>query len=320
MNGARLGAWLARFTRQAAWNWSAPPDSASEGPFLDSRLLAQIERLALQVGRSGTTGLAGEHPSRRQAQSVEFADYRDYRPGDDMRLIDWNVYARLGELTLRLTEASEATTLHLLLDASGSMAWGVPSKFRAMQRLAAALGCIALSRYDDVSISVLQGAGVVPLPRLRGRDATSRLLSILDDVHPAGPIDLGRAVADYCKTPRRGVGVLIGDLLTPEGLPDALARMRQAGMETLVLQVLAREEATPRLEGPLDLVDCETGQTLTTAITGEALRAYGARFAAWTVGLRETCLSQRAGFYRCYTNQSLDDVLLDLQGTGLVLR
>lgn len=320
MNGVRLRTWLGRARRRAAWNWSTPQGSVPDGPLLDGRLLAQIERLMLHVGRSGTTGMTGEHPSRRQAQSVEFADYRDYRPGDDMRLIDWNVYARLGELTLRLTEASEATTLHLLLDTSDSMAWGVPSKFRALQRLAAALGCVALARYDGVSIGVLSGDRALPLPRLRGRDATARLLAILDDLHPAGPVDLQGAVADYCKAPRRGVCVLIGDLLAPGGTPEALACMRRAGMETLVLQVLAREEATPRLEGPLDLVDCETGQALTTTITGDALRAYRARFAAWTADLQETCLSQRAGFYRCYTDQSLDEVLLELHGKGLVLR
>src|SRR5689334_1370201 len=172
--------WLSQARRRAKQGWTAPPGTVEEGPLLDSAFLQRLEHLSLRVGRTGTTGFTGEHASRRKAHSVEFADYRDYRPGDDFRLIDWNVYARLGELTLRLTEAAEATTLHLLLDCSSSMAWGVPSKFRTLQRLAAAFGCIALSRYDSVSIGLLRGAEAQCLPRLRGKNETGRYLSVLE--------------------------------------------------------------------------------------------------------------------------------------------
>lgn len=300
---------LAALRRRAVQGWIDLPGTEHDGPLLDGPFLKRLEYLSLAVGRHGTTGFAGEHRSPRKAQSVEFADYRTYRPGDDLRLIDWNVYARLGQLTLRLTEASEATTLHLLLDCSGSMAWGLPSKFRTMQKLAAALGCLALAHYDNVAIGILRGDAAQSLPRMRGKSDTGRLLAVLDGLRPGGGLDLGAAVRSYCAARRRGVAVLIADLLAPEGVGDAVASLRRSGLEPAVVQVLAREEAQPRLEGPLDLVDCETGSILTTAINGEALRAYGERFAAWTGAQEEACAAQRAVFIRFFTDQPFDELL-----------
>jgi uncharacterized protein (DUF58 family) len=308
-------AWLARLRQGTARGWVDLPGTEHEGPLLDGPFLKRLEHLTLCVGRHGTTGFAGDHASPRKASSVEFADYRDYRPGDDFRLIDWNVYARLGELTLRLTEATEATTLHLLLDCSGSMAWGLPSKFRVMQRLAAALGCVALARYDNVVLGVLRGDKARVVPRLRGKNDTGRLLSVIDGLRPEGSVDLGAAAASYCATPRKGLAVLISDLLAPTGTAEAVAALRRAGLTPTVIQVLAREESVPTMEGPFDLVDCETGDVLTTAINGEALRAYGERFASWTVELQTACAAQRAGFIRVFTDQRIDEVVFsDLRG------
>jgi len=301
--------WLDTLRSRAAQGWSAPRGTVADGPLLDSAFLTQLEYLSLRVARSGTTGFAGEHPSRRKASSVEFADYRDYRPGDDFRLIDWNVYARLGELTLRLTEASESTTLHLLLDCSASMAWGTPSKFRAAQRLAAALGCIALSRYDSVRLGILRGTEAQAMPRLRGKNSVPRLLAILDDLKPEGVLDLAAATGYYCRTTRRGVSVLIGDLLAPSGTGEAAAALRRAGLATTVVQILAPEEQTPALEGPLDLIDCETGQKVITAVNAEMLRLYRQRFDSWTADLQEQCAGQQVAFVRCFADQPLQDML-----------
>ncbi|HVA91605.1 MAG TPA: DUF58 domain-containing protein [Chloroflexota bacterium] len=302
-------AWLSKLRQGATRGWVDLPGAEHEGPLLDGPFLKRLEHLTLTVGRHGTNGFAGEHPSPRKASSVEFADYRDYRPGDDFRLIDWNVYARLGELTLRLTEATESTTLHLLLDCSGSMAWGIPSKFRLMQRLAAALGCVALARYDNVAVGVLRDAKAQILPRLRGKNDTGRLLSVIDDLRPSGTVDLAAAAASYCGAPRKGVAVLISDLLAPTGTRETVAALRRAGLTPTVLQVLAREESAPTLEGPFDLVDCETGAVLTTAINGEALRAYGERFDSWTREMEAACASQRASFIRVFTDQPIDELL-----------
>src|SRR5947209_4649639 len=121
-----------------------PQQPLAPATLLDAAFLRQLESLSLAARGVATGGVSGEHASRRKASSVEFADYRGYVPGDDFRMIDWNVYARLGELCLKLTQARENVTLHLLLDASQSMEWGEPSKFLFARRLAAALGVVAL--------------------------------------------------------------------------------------------------------------------------------------------------------------------------------
>jgi uncharacterized protein (DUF58 family) len=309
---------FARLRRDAVRGWVDLPGTEHEGPLLSSAFLNRLESLSLRVGRHGTTGFAGEHPSTRKAHSVEFADYRDYRPGDDFRLIDWNVYARLGQLTLRLTEAAEATTLHLLLDCSGSMAYGIPSKFRTMQRLAAALGCMALARYDSVALGLLRGENAQALPRLRGKGETARFLSVLESLRPQGALDLAAAVRSYCTVPRRGVGVLVSDLLTPHGVPEAVAALRKIGLEPAVFQLLAREECRPKLDGPVQLVDCETGSTVMAAINAAALQAYAEHFATWTAEIEATCSTQRAAFIRICTDQPLEEVLISALRGGMV--
>jgi uncharacterized protein (DUF58 family) len=300
---------LAALRRRVASGWNASTGDPDAGPLLDSAFLRRLEHFSLRVGRSGTTGFAGEHPSLRKAHSVEFADYRDYRPGDDFRLIDWNVYARLGELTLRVTEATESTTLHLLLDCSASMEWGVPAKFRAAQRLAAALGCIGLTRYDAVSLGILRGTRALALPPLRGKNDLPRLLAVLDGLHAEGPLVLEEAVNSYCRIPRRGLAVMLSDLLAPDGTAGAIAALRRAGLAATVIQVLAREEQTPHLDGHVDLVDSETGKTITIAVDGALLRAYRARFAAWTATIEADCALHQVSFVRWYADQRAEDLV-----------
>ncbi len=301
--------WLSRLRREAWRGWAdtATPDLG--GPLLSSAFLKRIEGLSLSVGRRSTTGFVGEHSSVRKAHSVEFADYRDYRPGDDIRLIDWNVYARLGQLTLRLTEAAEATTLHLLVDCSASMAFGAPTKFRTAQRIAAALGCLALARYDSVMITLLRAESAHVLPRLRAKNETGRLLTVLEDLKPQGALDLAAAIRSYCSKPRRGLCVLISDLISPSSLEGILGSLRHIGLEPAVIQVLAPEEVRPRIEGALNLVDCETGGTLLADVNAPALKAYSARFANWTAELEAASLVQHAPFVRLLTDQPLEEVL-----------
>lgn len=308
--------WISRLGHAAAAGWQTPGQIDEDTPLLDGPFLQQLERFALRVGRSGTTGFMGEHASRRKASSIEFADYRDYRPGDDFRLIDWNVYARLDQLTLRLTQATEATTLHLLLDCSGSMAWGTPSKRYAMQRIAASLGCIALARYDSVALVLLGGDAARCLPRLRGKNEIARLLSILDGIRPAGAVNLAAAVGSYCTVPRRGVGMLISDLLVPTGVEQAVGALRRSGLEPSVVQILAREERAPSIDGPVSLVDCENGTVVTASVTGDVVRAYTERFEAWSAELHGICSTQRVPFVQIQSDDRTEDLLAGaLRGT-----
>src|SRR5512143_1454155 len=113
-------------------------------PLLSPSFLATLDRLTLVSRRARMGKFKGERRSPRRGGSVEFADFRTYATGDDFRQIDWNAYARLERLFVKLFVAEEDLTVHLWLDASRSMAWGEPQKFHFARRLAAALGYVAL--------------------------------------------------------------------------------------------------------------------------------------------------------------------------------
>ena len=183
-----------------------------------------------------------------------------------------------------------------------------------------ALGCIALVHYDNVSLGILTGERSQHIPPLRGKNELGRFLHLLETLQPQGSIDLAAAVQSYCGAPRRGVGVLISDLLTPTGTAEAIGYLRRAGLAPVVLHLLAREEQTPTLEGPFDLVDCETGAVLSTAINGEALRAYGERFTAWTNEVEAHCEAQRATYVRLTSDQPMEEMIFASLRTRAVLR
>src|SRR5215207_7938331 len=168
---------------------------------LDERTLTRLRRLTLVAGRARTEGLAGEHRSRRRGASPEFADFKPYSQGDDFRRIDWNTYARLGGLFVRLSEVTTELPVHILLDSSGSMDWGSdpqgPTKFAAARRLSAALACIALWSFDRLTIvPFAEGIGT-PFGPVQGRTQVSRALHYLQHLDPLGGTSLAPVVSAY---------------------------------------------------------------------------------------------------------------------------
>jgi len=181
----------------------------------DETFLRQLERLLLLLRSPVRGGLKGGRRSVKRGQSVEFADYRDYAPGDDLRQLDWNVFARLEKLFVKLFVEEEDVTITLLLDASASMASGTPEKLLFAKRAAAALGYIGLASEDRVAISALGGRTSRRQVALRGSGRVFRLLSSLSAIEPApGPTDLVAAARHAAaQLSGRGVIVLISDLL-----------------------------------------------------------------------------------------------------------
>src|SRR5690348_9065669 len=131
----------------------SPSTGRDEGAVMDGDLLQKLDRLSLQLGRDLISGLMGEHLAARRTSGIEFADYRPYSAGDDLRRVDWNTYARLGTLHVRQSQAEHDTVLYILVDASPSMDYGAPPKFFAARRLAASLGYIALAYLDNVILA-----------------------------------------------------------------------------------------------------------------------------------------------------------------------
>src|SRR3954447_18700649 len=159
-------------------------------PLLDAQFLARLEQLEL-VSRKIFLGLMkGERRSKRKGQSVEFADYRNYVKGDDLRFLDWNLYARLDRLFLRLFMEEEDLHFYILIDNSLSMDFGTPSKLLYAKQVAAALGFIGLVNLDRVVVEAFNDRIVQSLPPVRGRRSLWRLMDFLGGIEPAGPSDL----------------------------------------------------------------------------------------------------------------------------------
>ena len=276
----------------------------------DEAFLRQLERLLLLMKSPVRGGLKGGRRSVKRGQSVEFADYRDYTLGDDLRQLDWNVYARLERLFVKLFVEEEDVTATFLVDASASMDAGHPPKLLFAKRAAAALGYIALASEDRVALSTLTGRVARRHASLRGSGRVFRLLSSLSAVSVAdGPTDLLAAARHAAaQLTGRGVLVLISDLLDPNA--DRVVReLAGTSAELIVLHVLSPDELDPRLEGDLRLVDAESGDGVDVTVDVATLDAYKSRLASWQEGFAEVCAKRRASYVPVASDLPLTELI-----------
>ena len=276
----------------------------------DEAFLRQLERLLLLMRAPVRGGLKGGRRSVKRGQSVEFADYRDYSLGDDLRQLDWNVYARLERLFVKLFVEEEDVTVTFLIDASASMASGHPDKLTFAKRAAAALGYIGLASEDRVVVSALGGRMARRQSSLRGSGRVFRLLSGLSAIGVAvGQTDLLASARHAAAQLRgRGVIVLVSDLLDPAA--DRVIRdLAATGSELIVLHVLSPQELDPILEGDLRLVDTETGDGIDVTVDLATIDGYKARLAAWQADFAELAAKRRATYVPLSTDLPLAELV-----------
>ncbi len=287
---------------------------------LDPDFLRALERLTLLVRRRVRSRSGGDRPSALFGRGVEFADYRSYQVGDDYRFVDWNAYARLDRLFVKLTTTEEDLDVHLVLDASASMGFASPTKLDYARRLAAALGYLSLVNLDRVGAVVLQGRHFQVLPPRRGRRYAHTLFSFLEQVRAEGPTDLAGALSDYMvPTRRRGVAILLTDLLDPAGYEAALERLHYGRFETFLIQILSEEELVPPFQGELRLVDAETGSALEWTSSREAVEAFARARDRFLEECRHFCFRHGIEYIRTTTRVPLQDLVLRyLRAAGLV--
>ena len=278
----------------------------------DEAFLRQLERLLVLMRSPVRGGLKGGRRSVKRGQSVEFADYRDYTLGDDLRQLDWNVYARLERLFVKLFIEEEDVTVTLLVDASASMTAGRPSKLLFAKRAAAALGYIALASEDRVTVSALTGRASRRRAAMRGSGRIFRLLSDLSAVEPSvGPTDLLAAARHAAaQLHGRGVVILLSDLLDPAA-DRVIRELAATGSELIVLHILSPEELEPQLEGDLRLVDVETGAGVDVTVDLPTLDAYKARLAAWQAGFADLAAKRRASYVDLPSDANLADLMFN---------
>lgn len=284
--------------------------SSVDPTVFDEAFLRQLERLTLLTRKQVHGGIKGVRRSVKRGQSVEFTDYRDYALGDDLRALDWNVYARLERLFIKLFVEEEDVTVHILLDGSASMATGSPDKLLFGKRAAAALAYVGLASYDRVSLAVLQGRMARRFPHVRGTGRVFQVLSDLSGVRPAnGPTDLAAGVRHYAsQITQRGPLMLISDLFDPAA-ERAISELAGTRCDVAVLHTLSSDELDPPLEGDLRLIDSETGDGVDITADLFTLDAYRQRLAAWQESLEGYSSKRRVSYLPTPTDLPLADLV-----------
>ncbi len=283
-------------------------------------VLQQLERLELVSRRMFRGQLKGERRSPRKGQSVEFADYRNYVPGDDIRFIDWNTYARLDRLFLKLFLEEEDLHFYTLIDASPSMSFGEPSKLHYAKQVAAALGFVGLTHSDRVKVETLGQSPRQPTQALRGRRNLWRLFEQVEAISEEPTVPLAAGVKSFClRNPGKGILVLISDLLDKQGFEDALRYLTARQLDVYVIQVLSAEELSPTLVGDLRLIDSEDGDLAEITVSAPLLKRYEQTLNAFVGSVREFC-HRRGMAYLLASNQTPFDLLVlrYLRQRGLV--
>jgi uncharacterized protein (DUF58 family) len=301
------------------------PVGATDQPakrLFDEAFLRRLERLAVLSRRVMAGQLQGERRSPKRGQSVEFADFRPYAPGDDFRRIDWNAYARLDRFFVKLFVEEEDLTVHLLVDNSLSMDWGQPNKLWYAVRAAAAIGYVALSGLDRVTVKAFSGEGnalTTYLPQ-RGKQQAPALFSFLQTLHAGGRTDLAPRLRAYAaSTTQPGPLLLLSDLMD-DGWADGLRALAARGFEVTVLHILAPDEIDPEATGDLRLIDVETDAEVEVTADYETLSRYGDALAAWRAQLRRFCGARGMHYLSLSTSVPFEALLFALLRKQGVLR
>lgn len=313
---------------------------------LTPELLRRLEQFQLLAARRAKSSAKGERRSRARGQSVEFADYRNYVPGDDFRYLDWNLYGRLERLFLKLYEEERELPVRIFLDASESMTFGEvlahghPSKFDFARQVAAALGYIALCGFDRVSVNVFpnvergmrnaesvggangerlppatrnleQAAVRAALRSVRGKKSALQFFQNLSALTAGGRADLNASLRRGALEARRsGLAVVLSDFLDPAGYEAGLNALIGRGFQVDIVQILAPEELAPSTYGDLRLVDAESGGTQEVTFGKYRLAAYQKTVQNFIQRLREFCSVRGVNFFMASSDTDLEELLL----------
>jgi uncharacterized protein (DUF58 family) len=294
----------------------------------DETTLRKISQLTLVAAKARAGVIKGDRRSTKRGESIEFADYRNYVKGDDLRRLDWNVYARLDRPFIKLLEEEEDLAVSILLDISTSMRYGESDQHKITYalRLAGAIGAIALTAGDRLTVVTLQtGAHVRQFGPIRGSQQITRLLTFLEEqLTPEEQqiitTDLNRQIKAFAAgASRPGMAFILSDFFSPTGFSDGLSNLLSQGYEVAVLHILCPEELDPPLAGDLSLVDSETGQTQEVSMDGSLREAYRQRVQSWKAEIRLFCQKRGAKYFPINTSQAWDKVILfDLRKSGIV--
>lgn len=275
---------------------------------LTDSFLSRLDTLCLAMRGRAQGGAGGSRRSRQTGSSAEFSDYREYVPGDDIRRLDWNAYARFDKLFLKLFMEEQESLVTVLLDASASM----EAKWASARSAAEAVGYLALTGGDRLHVHLLKNGRALRSPQLSGRAAFPRLNSFLDSCTPDGTEGTLTEAVKRTEGLRKGLCFLITDGYTEDALKEALDYLRYLKQETAVIQVLSGGELRPELTGALRLTDSESGESLDLMADRSALEAYRDALEDFLKKVRENCSSREAPYLLLDSEKPFEESFIPL--------
>ncbi len=281
--------------------------------------VTRLEYLSLISRRVFRGSLLAQRRTVQQGSGIEFSDHREYSAGDDFRYLDWNIYARLGDLLLKRFQEEQDLTVFLLLDCSRSMGFQSPStgetlKFDLARQLTAALAYIALADLDRISVLAFSDGIAEEFPVTRGKARILPLLKFLERLTTGGrDTHLSTAVQGLLhRRVRRGLAIVVSDLFDPHGFQGGLDQLRHHRFDAHILQLHDPAEADPALLGDVELVDIENGSTRQVTVTEKNLRTYKKLFQQHQQDVRNYCRLHEMGCTQTSTKVSFDDLILHM--------
>lgn len=285
---------------------------------LEQDFLSRLEYLSLISRRVFRGKLLAQRRTKQLGGGIEFADHREYSPGDDLRYLDWQVFARHGDILLKRFQEEEDLHVYILLDVSPSMAVGQPSKFNYARQIAAALGYMALADMDRVAVLAYADAVRSWMPITRGKDQVMGLLKFLDRLQTGGErTDLASvAAALTTRASRRGLVLIISDLYDQQGFRQGVDLLRHRQFEPHLIQIHTADEARPPLLGELELQDMETGEVRQVIITERRQQEYQRRFADFLQSISDYCRGYGLSCTQSTTEVPFDELVLRMMRTA----
>ncbi len=299
--------------------------AAAEGDLFDDEFQRKLEYLALVSRRVFAGRLRAERRTKKSGSGVEFADHREYQPGDDFRYLDWNVYQRFDRLLVRLYEEEEDLAIYIILDTSSSMAQrsagGGSTKLAYAKKIAAALAYVGLANLDRVSIVTTSDRVMERMPETRGKARIFKAFRFLRELEAEGTTDLGDAMKTFvAQNKRRGLAVLVSDLYDPQGVERGVNVLRYNKFDTLIVHVVDPADGRPNLQGDVLVYDCETGDEREVTVTAKVLERFAQAYATYLATVERFCATHQVPYVAASVDVPFDELILRVFRRGGFLR
>ena len=295
--------------------------AVADDELFDDEFQRKLEMLALVSRRRVAGRMRAERRTKKTGSGVEFADYREYQPGDDFRALDWNVYQKFDKLLVRLFEEEEDLAIYFVLDTSRSMAFHDGAKFRYAKRILAALAYVGLANLDRVSIVAASAKLDGRMQETRGKARIFKVFRFLRAAKADGKTDLEVALRTFAaQNKRRGLAVVFSDLYDPKGFERGLNVLRYNKFDPYVVHLTDAREGKPDLNGDVLLYDCETGEEREVTVTAKVLEKYKEAYEEHLAAAERFCAGREVPYVRADVNQPEEELVLRMLRRGGFLK